>query len=351
MDLPSLRFACNQNCGDFFETNGDRSKHDITCPLRLLSCCQNISSCRQTINSWTTTNASNGKLQLRLCRHKSNGFFGAIRENNIELVRYFLRVLKCSLGDIFLQETCFGDNLLTFAATLGRTEIMDLLLIDIHTIVEENKGSITMIDFINRETARGKIPIIEAVKSNHIDLVTTLLSYGADANLCTITHKKSALDWARVMNHDVVLKILQERIELETCVHRLFVAISHRDMPTIKTLISGGVPFAYGQERKFCLELDSAREKADKTAKDIDDLTEALASEVAAKDALVDEIKNREERIENLKKSQNEIIINRHQEISSAVANIRRNATEDNILHACNFESPPVGFEFLSKAL
>mmetsp|Transcript_2774 Transcript_2774/g.5095 ORF Transcript_2774/g.5095 Transcript_2774/m.5095 type:complete len:388 (-) Transcript_2774:1121-2284(-) len=349
MDLPTLRYAFNQNCGVSFETNADRSQHDLTCPLRLLSCCQNISSCRQTINNWTATN--NGTLELRSCRHKSNGFFGAIRENNIDLVRYFLRVLRSNLADVFFQETSFGDNLLTYAATFERAEIMDLLLSAVHGIVEENRESIAMTDFTNRETARGKIPIIEAVKSNHVNVVMTLLRYGADPNLCANIHKKSAMDWARVMNHEVVLEIMQERINLEKSVTQLFVAISHRDMPAIKALISGGVPYEFGQERTFSLELKVARKKADQSAHDINELTEALASEVAAKDELADEIKNREKRIENLKKRQNEIISNRRQQISIALANVRQNATEENILHTCNSESPPLEFEFLSSAL
>lgn len=349
MDLHTFRYACNQNCGVFFETNADRAQHDLTCPLRLLSCCQNISSCRHTINNWTATN--NGTLELRLCRHKSNGFFGAIRENNIDLVRFFLLVLRSNLADVYLQETSFGDNLLTYAATSGRAEIMELLLSAIHGIVEQNRERIAMTDFTNRETARGKTPIIEAVKSNHVDVVTTLLRYGADPNLCANMHKKSAMDWARVMNHEVVLEIMQERIDLENSVTRLFVAISNRDMPAIKALISGGVPYEFGQERTFSLELKVAKIKADQLAQDIKDLTEALASEMAAKDELFDEIKKREKRIENLKTRQNEIISNRRREISTALANVRQNATEENILDTCNTESPPLEFEFLSSAL
>ena len=114
----------------------------------------------------------------------------AIGKNDTAIISNFLIELDCSL---LLQETRFGDTILTYAASLGRVEIVRNLIRKIRSHVRIHNHNLVVSDYVNHETCRGKTPLVEAVKNKHATVVSLLLSNGASATLPTKMHNKSAL--------------------------------------------------------------------------------------------------------------------------------------------------------------
>lgn len=222
-----------------------------------------------------------------MCRHQSSALFGAIRENNIDLVRHFLYVLNRDyLTYELIRETSFGDSVLTFAAALGRAEIIETLLNTMLIIVGDHSDTMTMSDLVNHETSRGKVAIIEAVRCYHTDVVSILLAHNANATLPSKTHKKSALDWANTLCDETMVKLINKRIHLEENVSSLFRAISKCDVEQIITCVHGGVSFERNQNALFHQELKIKEQQLDRINKKLDILTQTIKKEAMSRDAL-----------------------------------------------------------------
>lgn len=192
------------------------------------------------------------------CRHGSNGLMGAIQENNVHLVRHFLFQIDCTLmHSLLTHETKFGDTLLTYAAALGRSEIVEVLIKAITSLHQITNRTLAVSHLLDHETSRGKTPIIEAAKCNHADVVEILLRHQADPKLPSKVHRKSAMDWALVLGHDDVINIIHDHVQLKERSLSLFMAVSKSDVPTIKSLIDGGVPYFRNQDEVFQHEVES----------------------------------------------------------------------------------------------
>jgi ankyrin repeat protein len=177
----------------------------------------------------------------------------AIRKNDTAIISNLLTELEdCSL---LLQETRF-DTILTFAASLGRVEIVRNLIRKIQSHVRIHNHSLVVSDYVDYETCRGKTPLVEAVKNNHASVVSLLLSSGANPTMSTKMHNKSALSWATAMGHDSIVKLINDHIELEGRVSILFRAVSTGDESKVKELIDGGAPYFHNQDEKYAQELE-----------------------------------------------------------------------------------------------
>lgn len=87
------------------------------------------------------------------------------------------------------------------AAGLGRLDIVHDLVRKIESFVQLHRHNLTVCDFLDHETRRGKTALSEAVKNNHPHVVSTLLKYRVDASKPTKMHRKSALGWGTMRSH------------------------------------------------------------------------------------------------------------------------------------------------------
>ena len=290
---------------------------------------------------------------MATCRHKSNGLMGAVRENNLHLVQYFLHeLLECKkLVDILKHETSFGETLLTFASHLGRTEVVQILLKAITSIVQNQHDVLTVSDFVNHETCRGKTAIIEAVKNDQLGVVSVLLSQQANAKLPSRIHHKSALDWAITLGYESIASAINKHVELEEHVSSLFKAVSKFDITSVKELTEGGVPHERNQDARFQQELESKKHQVEIDRHNQDEISLALDETQCSKTRVLTEIQDRELRIASLFKKREELIINRRNEVMTAITKVRLAIATENISDLCNLSNPPVEFELISKAL
>ena len=262
-----MEYPCRLQCICSFPSEERRVRHEMICPNRMLSCCQNASSCQRPIRDWYTMSS---------CRHGSNGFMGAIQENNIHLVRQFLSRIDCTLmHSLFTHETKFGDTLLTLAAALGRTAIVDVLIKAIPSLDQVDNRTQALSDVLDYETSRGKTPIIEAAKCNHADVVDILLRHHADPKRASKIHRKSALDWATTLGHANITRTIRDHVQLKELSLSLFVAVSKSDLPTIESLTAGGVPYLPNQDAKFMHALESKLHQVDLANQNLNGLSQA----------------------------------------------------------------------------
>jgi len=277
---------------------------------------------------------------------------GAIQENNIHLVRHFLSQIDCTLmHSLLTHETKFGDSLVTYAAALGRTTIVEVLIKAITSLDQITNRILAVSDLLDHETSRGKTPIIEAAKCNHADVVELLLRHQADPKLASKVHRKSAMDWALVLGHDEIARIIHGHIQLKESSLSLFMAVSKSDVPTIKSLTEGGVPYFRNQDEVFKHEIDSTLHQVDLASQNLNELAKAL-QECDADIIKVDtEMKERAGRMDSMQIIQREIVASRRDAVMAAVADVRLAMTSENITNVCRIVSPPLEYEMVSKAL
>jgi ankyrin repeat protein len=272
----------------------------------------------------------------------------AIRINDTAIISNLLSELDCSL---LLQETRFGDTILTFAASLGRVEIVRNLIRKIQSHVRIHNHSLVVSDYVDYETCRGKTPLVEAAKNKHASVVSLLLSSGANPTMSTKMHNKSALSWATAMGHDRIVKLINDHIELECRVSILFRAVSTGDESKVKELIDGGAPYFHNQEEKYAHELELKCHQLVDAKQNVKDLLVALQEVNFSKASIFTEIKQRQSRIEGMKKSREAIIASRRIAVAIAIQEVYLTLTSDNINQSCNLSIPPIEFELLGKAL
>lgn len=337
-----------------YSSKEELTRHEKVCLNKIISCCQDSISCRRQVKDWLigSPSSSNQSISLAVCRHGSSGLLGAVRENNVDLVRFFLHELTDNLKVVFTKETQFGHTALTYAASKGRTDIVGVLLETITSVVDHD--NLSTIDIINRETSRGKTALIEAVRSNSEDVVSLLLNSGqANAKLPTKTHKKSAIEWALSCGHDNIVQLIESHVETQEKADQLFTAITNHDLTVTETLTEGGSPFERNQDERWKQELESKCVQVDTDKLHEIDISLALKESQSSRDQLSVEIKQREENISNLKAQREEIMLTRRQDIMSAVLQVRHSLekSNDDISNLCNTINPPIENELIAKAL
>jgi len=290
-------------------------------------------------------------------RHHSNGLHGAIRESNIDLVNYFLHELKSNLVDVLTHETKFGDSLLTYTVSSRNKEdllqsgIIQALPRAVKSVVREHSQTFAVSDFVDMETSKGKIAIIEAVKNNDADCVSLLLSHDANAKRPSRIHKKSALDWAIALGHENISNMINDHLQLVDHVRNLFQAISKCDMAIVQSLTEGGVPFQRNQDVTFRKELESRSTRLDLAKQSMTKIYLSLNEALTSKTQVQSEIQKGEERIEGIVKKREDIASNLRSSIAVHIAKVRLATTPDNVNHVCSMTNPPLQYELIAKAL
>ena len=279
-----------------------------------------------------------------------SGWMDAIRQNNAILVRNLLAELDCS-ASVLTRESTFGDTLLTYATGLGRLEIVHDLVRKIESFVQVHRHNLTVCDFLDHETSRGKTALSEAVKNNHPHVVSILLKYRVDASKPTKMHKKSALGWAKAMGHEAIVKMINDNAEFQHRVSLLFKAVSRGDVPKVKELIDGGVPFFRNQDESFERELKSKCLEVDIAKQNMGDISVALEEVTRSKVHIFTKMQEREKHIKSMIKTREEIVASRRMAVTTAIASINLALTHDNLTHICSITIPPLEYELISKAL
>ena len=318
-------------------------------PMRQISCCQNSSACSRPLSEWLLQ-------QPTFCRHNSHGLFGVTRENDIDIAKYVVRQLGSEMMMTLLtsHETVFGDTCLTFAASLGRFDMVTLLLDEIMRIAQSNNEVIAMSDLVNRETSRGKIAIIEAIRHRRIDVASALLSNAANIKLLSKTHGKSALEWAIAGNNEAMLAMINQHIQLSEHIKSLFKAISNSDKKAVVSLTEGGtpyVPLASPLASPLADRLQTLRNHLEDDKRKNCELQQLLLKEEPKLDATNAERENRVKTIDDLRRSRQELVSTRRKYFIEAVAIMKLAATENNIAALCNTKQAPLEFELIAKAL
>ncbi|KAK1746108.1 ankyrin repeat domain-containing protein [Skeletonema marinoi] len=311
---------------------------------RQISCCQNSSTCSRPLQQWLLQSPT-------FCRHNSNCLFGAIRENDVDLVKYIARQMGDEVMTELLttHETAFGDTCLGFAASLGRLDIVTLFLDEIKRIASNSEVKVAMSDLVNRETSRGKIAIIEAIKCGKVDVVSTLLSNAASVKLPSKTHGKSALDWAIIGKNEAMLAMINQHLQLSEHITSLFKAISNRDKKAVVSLTEGGTPHT-PHSTPLSDRLETLRSQIEQEKQKSCELSQLFSQEKPKLDAAISEREIRVKAIDDMRSERQDMVTKRRRDFIEVVAVLKLAATESNIAALSNTESP-LECELIAKAL
>jgi len=278
--------------------------------------------------------------------------FGAIRENDVDLAKYIVKQMGSEMMMTLLttHETVFGDTCLTFAASLGRLDIIALFLDEIKRIADSNGDEIAMSDLVNRETSRGKIAIIEAIKHAPVDVASTLLLNAANVKLPSKTHGKSALDWAITVSNEAMLAMINQQLKLSEHIASLFKAISNGDKKAVVSLTEGGTPFI-PLAPPLTDTIEAHKSQLEQEKQKSCELQQLLSQEEPKLAAANAERTNRVKKIDDLRSSRQEMASKRRKDVIEVVAMLKLAATDSNIATLCNMKQPPLEYELIAKAL
>ena len=134
-------------------------------------------------------------------------------------------------------------------------------------------------------------------------------------------------------------------------VSSLFKAVSKFDITSVKSLTEGGVPHERNQDARFQQELESKKHQLDLDRHNRDEISLALNETQCSKTRVLTEIQDRELHIASLFKKREELVINRRNEVMTAITKVRLAIATENISNLCNLNNPPIEFELISKAL
>ena len=249
------------------------------------------------------------------------------------------------------HETIFGDTCLTFAASLGRLSIVMLFLDESKRIAHSRRNDIAVSDIINRETSRGKMALIEAVKNGHVEVASTLITNSANIQLRSKIHYKSSLSWAVTLKNPAMLDMINKHIKLSVRNKSLFKAISNGDTEAVASLTKGGVPYSpFAPPAEDRLEaIRSQLEEEKHSHCELQQLLSQFEPKVAVASAERD---NRVIKINSLRNLRRESVSTRRRDFIETVAILRLAATDNNISDLCNCNNqPPLEYELIAKAL
>jgi ankyrin repeat protein len=205
--------------------------------------------------SSTSCEVNNGKIEilddLRLysCPHHGrNLLMYAVRYDEIHLVKWIIQ--KTNGDDLDIQDR-FGDTAMTLACRMQRVEIVDLLM---------HHGA-----DVNMETYGGKTPLIEATKVNNRGIVEKLMSAGAIALYKTAKHRKTAIDWAKYLNFELLLIYLELGAVTQTQIETIFHGISRGDTAFVLNMIEPGEFFEPTNIGRFTETIDDTMESLEES--------------------------------------------------------------------------------------
>ena len=89
---------------------------------------------------------------------------------------------------------------------------------------------------VNRATERGQTPLFIACEEGHVDTARLLLDKGAEVDRAN-KHGRTPLDAAKHFNHDAVIALLEEHLDLKFPLHA---AARTGDVEAMTQLLDGG---------------------------------------------------------------------------------------------------------------
>lgn len=211
-------------------TSSESSCHSI-----IISCCQGLPSCSRPAKNWLDNNESSG---FAYCRHGSSGFYGAIREDNRHLAHFYLTSLTYNqLLECFNRESKFGDTLLIFAASLGRVGIGETMLNFLSDALSCSHDSrdLLLSDYIDYESSRGKIAIVESIRGRHAEMTNFLLLHHA-ALAPSRFFKMTPFDWGKVLGETELVDRMNRHLMINDVVTAIMKASSRHDFDAVSRL-------------------------------------------------------------------------------------------------------------------
>ncbi len=145
--------------------------------------------------------------------------------------------------------------------------------------------------------------------------------------------------------------MISDNAEFQYCVSLLFKAVSKSDVPKVKEVIDGRVPFFRNQNESFKQELELKCHQVDLAKQNLGDISIALQEVNRSKVHILTKMQEREKHIERMIKTQEEIAASQRTAATTAIENINLALTQDNLNHAIGLTIPPLEYELLSKAL
>jgi ankyrin repeat protein len=192
------------------------------------------------------------KDDVNMCKcqqHSSTILMYAIKKYDLLLLDYVLRV---TAGQDIDHQNIYGETALTMACAQGKKACVELLL---------QAGA-----DLNMETSSGRTAIIEAVKCNppNLDLTSMLVESGALCRERTRKHRKSASDWAHLLNLKYHKRVLELGGIIQAQERELFIHIATGNLEAIKEIVAGGDFFTPTNSQRLLVGTNTILDQRDK---------------------------------------------------------------------------------------
>lgn len=263
---------------NYTQTGQNRSKYPC-------GYCSTSNQCSMPLSSWFYTNADDKEnichRHLTRCKkHNSNVLIWAIKNGKKKLVECILDKSLNILFECLTLETFQGDTALIIASKYGLFDFV-VMLLDKAMFLEtiQQKSNFNYLQYINKESKRGKTALLEATRNNHKEVVMILLSHRASILCKTTIHNQTALDWAyRSLMDESLTNELLSAYKTEHNVNLLFALISQGKVDDIKKTLIGGEKYRSNHLNILRLELEQTRNE-NISQNDVDEKTNALKKE------------------------------------------------------------------------
>lgn len=242
------------------------------------------------------------KFRLTKClQHHSTLLISAIKSDNIQMIEFIMKYVNPLDFNI---ENKSGETALIIAIRLGKMKIIEILL--------------TNGVNVNYETQSGRTALIEATKVSpeNEKVIKYLIENGnALVSYRTIKHKKTALEWANLMNYERSLEELQLGDNVQLQIMDIFQCISCDDIRKLNDLIHDGIPFHpnseidyYNYKESCHLEVINCKFYIRQYEKDLERLNQSLNKNLDSLKIILSRDDIIKKNLVNLRKQENEIL-------------------------------------------
>jgi hypothetical protein len=328
---------CPLNCGNYLKFDKIQL-HIYFCPMRPVCCQPGMKSCERVFNRWfyplegiidenmlfsgsfsveksgtiedleklkfnshvetlSSVVSIEGKvymkddIRMRPCvRHGSTILMYAIKAKELIMAEY---IIKATCKRDLDVENSFGHTALTIAAKLGLVQFVELLV--------QNGANFSI------ETSSGNTPLIEAVKSGSLDVVEYLAKAGALVRYKTYKHRKSSMDWAKVLGYKMIQRSLDIHAVVQAQIVDIFKYIAKGDTDKVRALVEAGDFFKPTNVSELSEKLHTLFVDKDKAEEDgilyekmLRDQDEVVRVEQGKYDELIEEVDKNEKQVQRI---------------------------------------------------
>jgi hypothetical protein len=214
----------------------------------------------------------------------------AIKAKEIILAEY---IIKATNKKDINHENLFGHTALTMACKMGFLEAVELLV--------QNGADYSL------ETSTGNTPLIEAVKSGNLRVVEYLAKSGALVYYKTYKHRKTSMDWAKVLGYKMIERSLDIYGIVQFQVGDIFKLIACGETDKVKALVVDGEFFSPVNTRKLnerlhslFIEQDQSVDDTKSFEKQVHEQDEVIKNEQLKYDSLVSAVEKNEESVRRI---------------------------------------------------